>query len=253
MKKPIFAANWKMYKTARETKAYLRVFLSLVSDLKDREIVIAPPFLSIPAARAELPDDRCVALAAQNIYPEVQGAYTGEISPVMLAEFGVRLVIVGHSERRHLMGEGDDLVARKVFAVMENGMRPILCIGETLKEREDGATFTVLGRQLAAGFSGVTLEKASQVVVAYEPVWAIGTGKTATPAQAQEVHQWVRGWLARRFDPSIADGIRILYGGSVKPENIDNLMAEPDIDGALVGGASLDAEDFSRISHARLG
>ncbi len=246
-RRPILAANWKMHKTAAETRGFLTAFLPLVDGLDGREIVIAPPFTALSAASEVLKGNKLVSLAAQNMYFEQEGAFTGEISPVMLREFGVKRVILGHSERRHVFGEGDDLIASKVRAAMENGLLPILCIGEMLEEREAGSTYEVLERQLSTGLSAIDNRGAAQVVIAYEPVWAIGTGKTATPRQAQEAHIYIRSWLDSRFGPGIADQIRILYGGSAKPDNINELMALPDVDGVLVGGASLKLESFAEI------
>ncbi len=250
---PILAANWKMHKTAAETREFLKELLQRVQGAEEREVVIAPAFTAIPAASEELEGQDLVTLAAQNMYYEAQGAFTGEISAGMLKEFGVKWVILGHSERRHIFGEKDELIAKKVGAALANELIPILCIGETLEEREAGDTLKVLEEQLGAGFSQVSDQDAPGMVIAYEPVWAIGTGVTATPEQAQEAHSHVRSWLAGRYNSGVADRIRILYGGSVKPDNVDQLMALPDVDGALVGGASLKADSFARIVQCRLG
>ncbi len=255
MRRPVFAANWKMYKTARETREFLRSFLPLISGVSDRDIVIAPSFPSLFAAREEiaaLGSAGCVCLGAQNVYPEKEGAFTGEVSLTMLEEFHVTWVIVGHSERRGILGEDDEFIARKVASVLSCGMKVILCVGETLNEREFGRTNQVLDTQLTGSLTHVPTGRENDLVIAYEPVWAIGTGKTATPELAQETHHWIRHYLERRFSPSLAEKIRILYGGSVKPGNIDALMAQSDIDGALVGGASLDPDSFMKIATTTL-
>ncbi len=255
MRRPVFAANWKMYKTARETREFLRSFLPLISGVSDRDIVIAPPFTSLSAAWEEITASGsadCVGLGAQDVYPEKEGAFTGEISLPMLEEFHVTWVIVGHSERRGILGEDDEFIARKVASVLSHGMEAILCVGETLNERESGRTNQVLDAQLTGSLTHVPTGRENELVIAYEPVWAIGTGKTATPEQAQETHQWIRHYLERRFSPSLAEKMRILYGGSVKPGNIDALMAQADIDGVLVGGASLNPDSFIKIATASL-
>jgi triosephosphate isomerase len=245
VRQPILAANWKMHKTIAESVAFAQAFRPLVAAVRDAEIVVAPPFTSLAAVGREIAGSN-VKLAAQNVHPEKQGAFTGEVAPVMLAELGCAYAIVGHSERRALFGESSEFVAKKAAALLANGLLPIVCVGETLAERESGRTFAVLEAQLAGSLAEIPPARAAEVVLAYEPVWAIGTGKTATPAIAQETHAMIRGWLAKRF-PAAADAIRIQYGGSVKPENTAELMAEPDIDGALVGGASLDPASFARI------
>ena len=250
---PILAANWKMYKTSAEAGEFLRTLLGMIGGVEQRQVVIAPAFTALAAAASELEGQDLVTLAAQNMYFEAEGAFTGEISARMLQEFGVRWVILGHSERRHIFGEGNKLIGRKVKAALAAGLIPILCIGETLSEREQGNTLKVLEGQLEAGFSGVDSGDASGMVVAYEPVWAIGTGVTATPEQAPEAHGHVRDWLKKRYASDVAERIRILYGGSVKPGNVDQLMALPDVDGALVGGASLEPESFARIVQCETG
>ncbi len=247
MRRTIVTANWKMYKTVREAEAFVAGFLPLVGDVRDVEIVLAPPFTALAALRARL-SGSVVALAAQNVNPEKQGAFTGEIAPPMLVELGCRYGIVGHSERRALYGEDDATVARKAEALLAHGIRPIVCVGETLAQREQGGTAAVVSEQLAGSLAGVAPERADDLVVAYEPVWAIGTGRTATPELAQQVHALIRAQLRTRFGAS-ADRIRIQYGGSVKPDNAASLLAQPDIDGALVGGASLEPESFARIVH----
>jgi triosephosphate isomerase len=234
-----------MYKTVREAEAFVAAFLPRVAAVGEVEIVLAPPFTALAAVGARLTGS-AVALAAQNVNPEKQGAFTGEISPAMLVELGCRYGIVGHSERRALYGEDDALVARKAEALLAHGIRPIVCVGETLEQREQGRSSAVVRAQLEGSLAKVPAERADELVVAYEPVWAIGTGRTATPELAQEVHAVIRGALRALFG-SAADRIRIQYGGSVKPENAASLLAQPDIDGALVGGASLEADSFARI------
>ncbi len=246
MRTPVIAGNWKMYKTAEEAAAFVREFLPLVADAAGVEIVLAPPDTAREAVAA-LVRGTPVRVASQNVHFAGDGAYTGEVSPRMVKAAGASHAIIGHSERRQYYAETDDSVNRKIRAAMAAGLTPILCVGETLAEREAGSTFDVVGRQLRAGLSGVDAAAAPKVVVAYEPVWAIGTGKTATPEQAQEVHAFVRGLLAGLYGNEAAGTIRVLYGGSVKPDNIGRLMAQEDIDGALVGGASLQASGFASI------
>ncbi|MBW2272625.1 MAG: triose-phosphate isomerase [Deltaproteobacteria bacterium] len=246
MRTAIMAANWKMHKTAAEAVAFAEAFLPLVAEAADVEIVVAAPFTALDRLGRAL-DGSAVALAAQNVNAEPQGAFTGEVAPGMLVELGCRYGIVGHSERRSLYGESDATVASKALALLAAGIRPILCVGETLEERESGRTLEVIGGSLAASLAGVPGERADELVIAYEPVWAIGTGKTATPQMAQEVHGFIRSQLAERFGDS-AESMRIQYGGSVKPDNVAEIMAQPDIDGALVGGASLDPDNFSKIA-----
>jgi triosephosphate isomerase (TIM) len=245
VRRTIVAANWKMHKTVREAEAFVAAFLPRVAGVRDVEIVLAPPFTALAAVGAKLAGST-VALAAQNVNPEKQGAFTGEIAPGMLVELGCRYGIVGHSERRALYGEGDALVARKAAALLEHGIWPIVCVGETLEQREQGRTSAVVSAQLEGSLASVPPARAEDVVVAYEPVWAIGTGKTATPELAQEVHALIRAQLRRRFGGA-GDRIRIQYGGSVKPDNAASLLAQADVDGALVGGASLEPEGFARI------
>jgi triosephosphate isomerase len=216
----------------------------------DRDIMIAPPFTSLAAVVATVRGSS-IHVAAQNVSWEKEGAFTGEISPIMLNDLGVSMAIIGHSERRQIFGEDNTMINRKLHSSLNAGITPIFCIGETLDDREAGATFTVLETQLRKGLEQVTPEQITTVVLAYEPVWAIGTGKTASKEQAQEVHGFLRGLLTGIFEKNIAETVRILYGGSVKPENIDDLMAQPDIDGALVGGAALNAESFERIIRFR--
>jgi len=233
-----------MHKGVGEAVHFIDKFLPLVAGV-DVEVVIAPPFTALDRLAQRLVGSP-VALAAQNVHPAAQGAFTGEVAPGMLAELGCHYGIVGHSERRALFHETDDLVARKAAALLSAGIRPIVCVGETLPEREAGGALDVVTEQLRGSLLGVEPGQAEQLVVAYEPVWAIGTGRTATPELAQEVHGHIRHELRTRFGAA-GERIRIQYGGSVKPDNVDDLMAQPDIDGALVGGASLDPEAFARI------
>ncbi len=245
-RKPILAANWKMHKTAAEAVEFARAIQEGTGPLSDREAVIAPPFTALQAVAGVLQTAGYFP-CAQNCHWEVKGAFTGEISPVMLGELGCRYVIVGHSERRHIFGETDETVRKKAAAVFANGMVPIVCIGEVLAQREAGGTFDVVGAQVDGALKDLDADRARRLVLAYEPVWAIGTGRTATPVQAQEVHAFIRQRLESLFDKSVANEARILYGGSVKPDNVDSLMEQPDIDGTLVGGASLEVESFKRI------
>lgn len=246
MRRPVIAGNWKMYKTTQDAVATVQELTALTAAVRDRDIVIAPVFTVLaPVAQAARGSN--VALAGQDCFWENEGAFTGEISPAMLVDAGCSHVIIGHSERRQFFGETDESVNRKLRAAIQAGLTVICCIGETLAEREAGETFTVLQRQLEGGLAGIGADAMARVVIAYEPVWAIGTGKTATDAQAQEAHDFIRRTVAALFDRGVADGTRILYGGSVKPDNIAGLMTQPDIDGALVGGASLTAASFARI------
>ncbi len=248
MRKPFLAANWKMNKTVKEGLEFLEAFLPAIKGIEGRDVVIAPPFTALHALSNALERESCsVALAAQNMHHEEKGAYTGEISPVMLNELGARWVILGHSERRHIFGEQDDVISKKVTSAIRHGIGPILCIGETLEQREAGNTFSVLRNQVDSGLADVSPDDIVKVVLAYEPVWAIGTGKTASPEQAQEAHAFVRGLLASKYGSAVAEQIRILYGGSVKPSNASELLAKPDVDGALVGGAALEPDSFAGI------
>lgn len=245
---PCIAGNWKMYKTVEEAVATAARLKEAVQDVSGRDIGIAPPFVSL-APVAEVLKGSNISLIAQNVFWEDEGAYTGEISPTMLTSAGCASAIIGHSERRQYFGETDETVNKKITACLKAGLMTIVCIGESLDERESGRTFSVLEGQVSQGFSALSSAHMEKIVIAYEPVWAIGTGKTATPAQAQEAHGFIRRQIEKRYGKEIADATRILYGGSVKPGNIDELMAEKDVDGALVGGASLDAESFARIVH----
>jgi len=245
MRKPIIVGNWKMNCTIPEALELVKRLKVMVSDVKGLEIVIAPPFTALsPVSHALIGSN--MTLAAQNLFWEEKGAFTGEISAEMILDAGCDYVIIGHSERRQFFAETDDSVSRKVRAALAGGLIPIVCVGETLAEREAGETFPVIERQLTNGLNDVKVSSSEDLVIAYEPVWAIGTGRTATPSQAQEVHAYIRGLLKNLLGEAAGD-IRVLYGGSVKPENIDELMIEPDIDGALVGGASLKADSFARI------
>jgi triosephosphate isomerase len=243
---PFVAGNFKMHKTVGETVKYVKELRPLVKDLRDLDIVLAVPFTAVHAA-AEAARNSNVSIAAQDLYWEAQGAFTGEISAPMIAEAGAEAVVIGHSERRTLFGETDDGVKRKIGAAFAAGLTPIACIGETLAERERGETFAVLDRQIAVGLDGLAADQVQSLVVAYEPVWAIGTGRNATPEQAAEAHGHIRMRLAERFGPEPAELCRIIYGGSVKPDNIAELRAQADVDGALVGGASLDVSGFATI------
>jgi triosephosphate isomerase len=246
MRTPFVAANWKMYKTIAEAAAYFREFGPLVSAVDDVEMVVAPPFTGVHAA-AEAARGTRVGIAGQDLYWEREGAFTGEVSAGMLKEAGARYVIIGHSERRTKFGETDEHVNRKVKAAIAGGLTPIMCVGETLEEREREQTLRVLDRQLKVGLDGLSAENVAALAVAYEPVWAIGTGRNATSAQAQEAHANIRGRLREWFGTESADSCRILYGGSVKPANTKELVSQADVDGALVGGASLDPKAFAEI------
>ena len=238
--------NWKMHKTVAEAVALVQELRAALGDAASKvQVAVAPPFTALHAA-AQAAKGTGIEVAAQDVYWEKQGAFTGEVSAPMLAEAGCQHGIVGHSERRQLFGETDDTVRRKVVALLAAGVRPIVCVGETLQEREAGRTLEVVERQVRQGLAGVSVEDLGRITIAYEPVWAIGTGRTATSAQAQEVHLAIRN-LLRQIGAPVADAIRIQYGGSVKPENAAELMAQPDVDGALVGGASLKAQDFVAI------
>jgi len=243
---PLLAGNWKMYGTRSEASALASALAAAVGRVPGREVLVAPPYTALEVVKATIAGTD-IRLGAQNLHWEPKGAFTGEISAAMLVEAGCTHVIIGHSERRQLFGETNETVNKRLHAALAAGLTPIVCVGETLQEREAEATVQVVERQVVAGLAGVSAAALAKSVVAYEPVWAIGTGKTATPAQAQDVHRTIREQLAKLTDAETAKHVRILYGGSVKPDNIDSLMAEPDIDGALVGGASLVAEQFIRI------
>ncbi|PYX26497.1 MAG: triose-phosphate isomerase [Acidobacteria bacterium] len=246
MRKKVIAANWKMYKTPDQAREFFREFLPLVKDHDRDEIVVCPTYLCIDAAVNSV-NGSCVAVGAQDLHWEKEGAFTGEINAAMLAAVGTTHVIIGHSERRQHFGETDDTVNLKLKSALEAGLAPIVCVGEVLEEREAGLTDDVLRRQCLRAFYAISAKKASKMVVAYEPVWAIGTGKTATPQMAADAHTIIRGEAAKAFGQEFSDGVRILYGGSVKPQNAKALMSEAEIDGALVGGASLDPKSFAAI------
>ena len=249
-RRKIIAANWKMNQTVAETETFLNDFRLEIEDVAGVDIVIAPPFTALAKLSELLGGSQKIRTAAQNFYHEKSGAFTGEISATMLRELYVKYVILGHSERRAIFGETDALINRKVHAALESELKPILCIGETLAEREAGKEKAVIETQLRGSLAGVSAEQLLEIVVAYEPVWAIGTGVTASTAQAQEAHAHVRAVLTELSDDATADKVRIQYGGSVKPNNAADLLAQPDIDGALVGGASLDPRSFAEIVKA---
>jgi triosephosphate isomerase (TIM) len=246
MRQPFIAGNWKMFKTVQETVFYIKEARALLKDMRTVDIVVAPPFTAVHAA-AEAARSSNIAIAAQTMHWEREGAFTGEVSGAMVREAGAEYVIVGHSERRTLFGETDLTVNRKLLAALAADLLPIACIGETLQQREANQTLDVLDRQLKEGLDSFTSEQLADTVLAYEPVWAIGTGRNATPEQAQEAHAHIRTRLRQWFGAEAAERCRILYGGSVKPENVAALVAQPDIDGALVGGASLDVRAFADI------
>jgi triosephosphate isomerase (TIM) len=246
MRVPVLAANWKMFKTTHEALAYVRELGVLLKGVKGIEIVVAPPFTALATA-AEAARNTAIGIAAQNMSSEKEGAFTGEISASMIKDAGAGYVILGHSERRKLFGETDEGVNRKVRAAIASDIVPIVCIGETLEEREGGKMFEVLDRQIRDGLKDVTGDEVADLIIAYEPVWAIGTGKNATPVEADEAHQHIRSRLRQWFGAPAAEGCRIQYGGSVKPDNIQALIALADVDGALIGGASLQVASFHEI------
>ena len=248
MRIPVIAGNWKLFKTIAESVALVNELKPLVANSHGVEIVVAPVFTALSRVYDAIQGSN-IRLAAQDCYWEEEGAFTGEVAPKLLKDAGCSHVIIGHSERRQYFGETDLTVNKKTRAAIASGLNAIVCVGESLAERESEQTFSVIETQLKGGLAGFGAEDFSRIVIAYEPVWAIGTGKTASDAQAQEVHAFVRQLIARLFDQSVADAVRILYGGSVKPDNVKGLMAQPDIDGALVGGASLKAESFAAIAN----
>jgi triosephosphate isomerase (TIM) len=250
MRKKIVAANWKMHMTQSESEAFITTFLREIEDNDTVEVVIVPPFTAIPKVSELLTQTQNIKVGAQNMHWERGGAFTGEISPAMLRELFVRYVVLGHSERRAMFGETDEIVNRKVHAAYEEVLRPIVCIGETLTQREAGDVEQVLSSQLRGSLANVREKEMLETVIAYEPVWAIGTGKTASAGQAQEAHAFIRNTLAELTDEATAERVRIQYGGSVKPDNARELLSQPDIDGALVGGASLDPRSFAQIVEA---
>ena len=257
MRRKMLAGNWKMNLVPNEARQLIRAVRAEIDRdaaalARDRDIVVAPAMVAIGAVAQELAGSN-IALAAQNMHHEEKGAFTGEVSPAMLKALGVTYVILGHSERRHIFGEGDELVNRKVIAAVKHRLIPILCVGETQAEHDGGHTTTVILRQTQNGLAGLDGRDVARAVIAYEPVWAIGTGRTATPAQASLAHGAIRESIRDGFGPECAEAVRILYGGSVTPENIDGLLGSRDIDGALVGGASLKADSFARIVRAQPG
>ena len=251
MRKPIIAGNWKMNKTVGEARELVTALKGKVADVTDVEIVVAPPFTALSAV-AEVINGSNIKLAAQDMYWEETGAFTGEVSPLMLKDVGCQYVIIGHSERRSYFSETNETVNKKVKAAHAHSLKPIVCVGERLEERESGITKDVVRDHVVNGLADLTEEQVLNTVIAYEPVWAIGTGKTATQEQAQEVHEFIRGLLAEIYSLVLAEAVRIQYGGSVKPDNVAQLMAQPDIDGGLIGGASLDADSFTQIVRFRV-
>ncbi|HEY3347615.1 MAG TPA: triose-phosphate isomerase [Nitrospirota bacterium] len=245
-RKPVIAGNWKMHMTIPEALELVGELKATCSGRTDVEVIVAPPFTALLVTRISL-ENTGIGLAAQNIHFEPKGAFTGEVSGPMLKDAGCTHVIIGHSERRQYFCETDESVNKKVFAALSYDIVPIVCVGETLQQREAGDAFKVIETQLAGGLRDLSAEQAAGIILAYEPVWAIGTGKTATPEQAQEVHAFIRSWLTGRFGSDCAAKIRIQYGGSVKPDNVAELMAKEDIDGALVGGAALKADSFTAL------
>jgi len=245
-RKPLIAGNWKLFKTGAEAVETSKKLASLVGQINTVDMMIAPPYTALSMVAPVLQNTN-IGLSAQNMHWAKSGAYTGEISSEMLVSAGCQYVILGHSERRQYFHETDDDINRKIHAAIDAGLKPVFCVGETEDERNLNKTFSVLDKQIEIGLKGANFEKAMRIVIAYEPVWAIGTGKTATDDQAQEVHEYLRKRIGELFNSEVASTMRILYGGSVKPNNIKGLMAMPDIDGALVGGASLDADQFSAI------
>ncbi len=245
-RKPIIAGNWKMNKTSVEARDLAQKLMPLVSGVKDREIVLGPPFTALQTVSETIKGSN-ISVSAQNMHWEDKGAFTGEISAEMLLDLGCKYVIIGHSERRQYFGETDETVNKKVKQALRKGLLPIVCVGETLAEREAGKLNEIISRQVTGGLKDISSDDMKKVVIAYEPVWAIGTGKTATPEQANEVHALIRGKVKSLYNAEIADGLRIQYGGSVTPENVSQLMAKPDIDGALVGGASLKPDPFAAL------
>lgn len=245
-RKVILAGNWKMYKTVGESVALVARLKETLADVKGREMLVCPPFTALYAVAKALQGSN-IQVGAQNLYPAEEGAYTGEVSPKMLLDVGCSCVILGHSERRQYFQESDQFVNQKLKVALEYGLKPILCVGETLEQRGEGRQKTVVSMQVERGLHEIPAEAMKDVAIAYEPIWAIGTGHTATPEQADEMHAVIRNNLSGLYGDQLAQGVCILYGGSVKPANVDDLMAQPEVDGVLVGGASLDAENFARI------
>ena len=246
MRMPLLAGNWKMFKNVKESVELVNGLKVAVADVKNREILVCPSFTALTSVFDVIKNSN-IKLGAQNLFWESKGAFTGEVSPGMIAEVGCSYVLIGHSERRQFFGETDATINKKIFAAFGLGLKPIVCVGETLAERESEKTFEVLKTQITKGLAGLSAEQAKIIVIAYEPVWAIGTGKTATTQQAQDAHAFIRKVYEEMYGKDVAAGTRILYGGSVKPDNIAELMKQPDVDGGLVGGASLDVESFTKI------
>jgi triosephosphate isomerase (TIM) len=246
MRKPVLAGNWKMYKNAADTSTFLAKLAPLVAEVRHADVVICAPFVNLTAA-VEASRSTNIEIGAQDVFWLKEGAYTGEVSAPMLTDIGCRWVIIGHSERRQYFGETDETVFKKTVAAIEAGLTPIVCVGERLEHREAGGTEAVLSQHFTGGCGGLTPEQFSRIVIAYEPVWAIGTGKTATPEMAASAHRYIRSQIRAQYGEEASESCRILYGGSVKPDNIKGLMAEPELDGALVGGASLDPSSFASI------
>ncbi len=248
MRNPVIAGNWKMYKSAHEASAFINELASLVEESRHREIVVCPPFVALPAVVSAIRGTNIEA-GAQDVFWLKDGPFTGEVSAPMLTAIGCRWVIIGHSERRQYFGETDETVFKKTIAAVESGLKPIVCVGEQLEDRQAGQTEAVLAEQFTAGLAGLTPRQFERIVIAYEPLWAIGNGCTATPETAAAAHRLLRKKIVARFGTELADECRIIYGGSVKPENIAGLLNQEGIDGALVGGASLDAKAFAEIVH----
>jgi len=251
MRKPIIAGNWKMNKTVKKAVEFVKEMVETINDCPDMEIVVFPPFTALHAV-ANVVRDTNILFGAQNMYYESAGAYTGEISPLMLADIGVHFVILGHSERREILGETNEIINLKMKAALNYRMKPILCVGEKLEEREKGKAEDVIHSQLVRNLQDISKDEMARTVIAYEPLWAIGTGKTASPEDANKMHAFIRGTIISLYDKRVASMVRIQYGGSVRPDNIGILMAQPEIDGALVGGASLDVESFVKIARYTL-
>lgn len=246
MRVPYVAGNWKMNTSEAEAQSLINALKSQIADVTDIDVAVAPPFVYLHKAVYSAKDS-AIKVGAQNCYFESKGAFTGEVAPEMLKDIGCDFVIIGHSERRHILGETDEIINKKVKKALDVDLEVILCVGELLEEREAEKTEDVVKEQLVGGLIDISTDDMAQITIAYEPVWAIGTGKTATPDQAQDVHAFIRGWLKDNYNEAVADSVRIQYGGSVKPENAAELMSQPDIDGALVGGASLNADSFAAI------